>query len=113
MGNNKYDGPVAEAAPVEVAETMTEAELLKGMDRVAELATNRPKTALEEINDEMSADYGGEPFFTLRGQDIFAAPLVRMWAELAVLSPQSRAKGLRAFELANRMEKWSTRKWPD
>lgn len=55
-----------------------------------------------------------EPVFILRAQDKLAPYVVRRWAgraemELGVDHP----KVVEAYALADRMEKWPTRKFPD
>ena len=77
--------------------------------------------ATAKIEREMAARGKGclgkaaddEPVFILRGQDIFAASLVRHWANLAQISGAPYAKVDEANELAELMERWDTKKWPD
>jgi len=63
----------------------------------------------------------GEPFFVLRSQDIFAPALVRDWArsylynEIATKSDyqNSLEKYHKAMRIADAMETWPNRKYPD
>ncbi|HEY1301448.1 MAG TPA: hypothetical protein VGF07_13195 [Stellaceae bacterium] len=57
-----------------------------------------------------------EPLFILRAQDRLAAPLVRLWADLA--HRLGCPKALEAHSLADEMERWGIAhpdrlKWPD
>ena len=62
-----------------------------------------------------------EPVFTLRGQDLLAAQLVRDWADLlevraiatGAMTKERIEKIKEARELASRMDAWPTRKLPD
>jgi hypothetical protein len=59
----------------------------------------------------------GEPTFTLRGQDITAAHVVRLWADLQSLNPDNGTDNWRktdkAIEIAEKMESFEDRKWAD
>jgi len=55
----------------------------------------------------------GEPFFLLRAQDLLAPILLRIWADLARIHGASADKVGGAREIANQMEDWPDRKWPD
>jgi hypothetical protein len=61
----------------------------------------------------LSERFGGEPFFTLRGQDAFAPALITAWAMLAADHGCPPDKVTAAFEVAKTMHKWSPRKFPD
>jgi len=54
-----------------------------------------------------------EPLFILRGQDLLAPVLVRIWIELATLHGASRAKFTTAWQMVRAMEEWHVRKYPD
>lgn len=55
-----------------------------------------------------------EPIFTLRAQDLFAPALVRLWASLNALNPTCKPTKLKeARDIAEAMERWPTRKFPD
>jgi hypothetical protein len=54
-----------------------------------------------------------EPVFVLRAQDKLAPDLVREWAVRAAEHECSVAKVNEAFALADKMEAWPTRKFPD
>ena len=62
-----------------------------------------------------------EPIFTLRGQDLLAAQLVRDWADLlevraiatGSMTKERKLKIDEARELARMMDAWPTRKLPD
>lgn len=55
-----------------------------------------------------------EPIFVLRAQDVFAASLVREWANRAWKPDGSNsAKIAEARELADWMDKWPKKKVPD
>lgn len=77
--------------------------------------------ALAKLEREMAARGEGclgkaaddEPVFILRGNDVLAGPLVRMWVELARLGGCDQDKLDEANDLAEVMEEWPTRKWPD
>jgi hypothetical protein len=55
----------------------------------------------------------GEPFFVLRGQDIYSATVVRRWAELARDGGVDTVKYLDAVRVASAMDQWPTKKRPD
>lgn len=54
-----------------------------------------------------------EPFFILRGQDAFAAVLVRQWAEMAESGGVPPAKVENARQCARAMRNWTKKKIPD
>jgi hypothetical protein len=54
-----------------------------------------------------------EPIFVLRGQDKLAPVAVRLWAELAAILNCGKEKVYEAREVANKMEIWYNRKYPD
>jgi hypothetical protein len=54
-----------------------------------------------------------EPLFVLRAQDMLAPELVREWAVRAAEHECSVAKVNEAFALADKMEAWPNRKFPD
>lgn len=54
-----------------------------------------------------------EPVFVLRGQDIPAPMVVEYWAELAAKMQVNTPKVLGAFDCANAMRRWATKKIPD
>ena len=54
-----------------------------------------------------------EQVFILRAQDKLAPALVRAWATLADAHGCNKDKVNEAFECANAMERWHTRKFPD
>lgn len=54
-----------------------------------------------------------EPIFILRAQDMLAADLVDQWAIRAKSWGCPEAKVQEAKELANRMRRWTPRKYPD
>jgi hypothetical protein len=54
-----------------------------------------------------------EPVFVLRAQDKTAPALVRMWANLLEERDPENPKVFEALELAEKMDNWPTRKWPD
>lgn len=54
-----------------------------------------------------------EPFFVLRAQDHLAAVLVSQWAALADLMGCPREKVDEALSVAEAMDKWPTKKFPD
>lgn len=57
-----------------------------------------------------------EPVFVLRAQDKLAAPLVKLWAELALLHGCDILKCQQAYELADEMIEWALTgraKFPD
>ena len=54
-----------------------------------------------------------EPIFVLRAQDKLASSLVRMWAELAELHGCDKDKVDEAYSLAEMMDAWPERKFPD
>lgn len=55
----------------------------------------------------------GEPFFTLRGQDLLAATTVRHWAAEVSVHCGVTEKSREADALADAMDKWHPRKLPD
>lgn len=54
-----------------------------------------------------------EPVFVLRAQDLLAPQLVRLWAERADLHGCGPEKVEEAYKLADAMERWPNRKFPD
>lgn len=79
---------------------------------------DRPKTVVAQPLPPLDPCYAklvpGEPFFVLRGQDVFAPALVRMWAEKVVLAgPVDKEKIGIALATADAMEAWPNRKIPD
>ena len=54
-----------------------------------------------------------EPIFVLRGQDRLAPALVRAWAYLAQEHGLNLDRFNHALEVAEAMEIWELRKWPD
>ena len=55
-----------------------------------------------------------EPIFVLRAQDKCAPQVVRYWASLATgYGNPSSDKIIEAHNVAEMMEKWTPRKWPD
>ena len=71
------------------------------------MATKSMDTCLQKAADD-------EPIFVLRAQDITAPAIVRMWAEMQKLHPIRAEEKIReALALADRMEQWPTRKFPD
>lgn len=55
----------------------------------------------------------GEPIFVLRAQDMLAPQLVREWARVAQRYGCPAEKVQEAYECADAMEHWPTRKYPD
>jgi hypothetical protein len=54
-----------------------------------------------------------EPIFILRAQDKLAPALIYAWAHLAIDHGASADKYAEATLLANQMNQWPKRKWPD
>jgi hypothetical protein len=57
-----------------------------------------------------------EPLFLLRGQDVLAGELVHQYAQVVRHHPQPQVRALDADhidELADRMDRWQPRKYPD
>jgi len=54
-----------------------------------------------------------EPRFTLRGQDVFSAYLVSMWADLAEAAGSPADKVAHARQRARAMRNWLNKKVPD
>lgn len=54
-----------------------------------------------------------EPIFVLRAQDALAAELVREWARRAAVHGCPAAKLCEAYDLADAMERWPQKKYPD
>jgi ribosomal protein L7Ae-like RNA K-turn-binding protein len=54
-----------------------------------------------------------EPIFVLRAQDILAPEVVRAWARQAKEHGTPAVKVHEALALADAMERWPTRKYPD
>ena len=55
-----------------------------------------------------------EPCFILRGQDLLASTMVRMWCELQVHNPSCPPEKIRqAREIALAMDLYPNRKYPD
>ncbi len=55
----------------------------------------------------------GEPFFVLRGQDKLAPERIRDWAREASIHGCPSTKVREAFAIADEMEKWPNRQYPD
>ncbi len=54
-----------------------------------------------------------EPYFVLRAQDVFAAGLVKRWAELSESGGVTPHKVENARQCARAMRNWPTKKIPD
>lgn len=54
-----------------------------------------------------------EPIFVLRAQDKLAPMLVRLWAQAAEIAGCPSHKCDEAMDLADAMEVWPNRKFPD
>ena len=54
-----------------------------------------------------------EPVFVLRAQDKLAPGLIRQWAAMAHALGTSQAKIGAALDLADKMDAWPERKYPD
>lgn len=63
-----------------------------------------------------------EPVFILRGQDLIAPSVIRLWADMLDLAAKGYSGGTKrrmtakahgARDLADRMEQWPSRKVPD
>ncbi len=54
-----------------------------------------------------------EPVFVLRAQDVFAAYLVRQWADMAWAAGTPQEKVSEAYRLAAQMQDWPNKKIPD
>ena len=54
-----------------------------------------------------------EPYFILRGQDVFAAHLVALWADMAESAGTTGAKVQNARQCARAMKNWIKKKIPD
>ena len=70
------------------------------------MATKSTDTCLQKAAED-------EPIFVLRAQDMLAPVIVRQWAMLAKHCGCAEEKVQEAINLAERMEKWPTRKYPD
>jgi hypothetical protein len=70
------------------------------------MATKSTDTCLQKAAED-------EPIFVLRAQDRLAPTIVRDWATLARDHGCAPAKVQEAFRLADQMEQWPTRKYPD
>lgn len=70
------------------------------------MATKHTEKCLQKAADD-------EPIFTLRAQDKLAPIVVRVWAQLAKEHGCGYEKVLEAFVVADEMEQWPTRKYPD
>lgn len=55
----------------------------------------------------------GEPFFTLIGRDLLAAPTVRYWRDQVIEKCGETAKSTEAGALSLLMDNWHPRKLPD
>lgn len=70
------------------------------------MATKNNCTCLENVADD-------EPIFVLRAQDVLAPLVVEHWAELAAKMGVKTPKVFEAFDCANAMRRWGTKKIPD
>ena len=70
------------------------------------MATKSTDTCLQKAADD-------EPIFVLRAQDMLAPDLVRDWATRARATGCPSYKCDEALALADRMEAWPKRKYPD
>jgi hypothetical protein len=64
------------------------------------------KAMLEKMDE-------AEPYFIIRGQDAFAAFLVKTWADLAEGAGTSHEKVVNARQCARAMINWPKHKIPD
>jgi hypothetical protein len=78
------------------------------------MATKHDDRCLQKVSDD-------EPIFVLRAQDRLAPALVREWVRQMSMhaalnnlnADEIQARAKEALELADRMEQWPTRKYPD
>lgn len=70
--------------------------------------------SIEAVSGCFAGAADDEPLFVLRAQDLLAAAIVREWAEQAHHTGRvSRQKINEALALADQMEAWPNRKYPD
>lgn len=68
----------------------------------------------QHIQDPKGIIPEDEPVLLLRGQDVFAAPTARYWAEEAELSQKVDPKMIALVrDLADKMDNWPKKKVPD
>lgn len=70
------------------------------------MATKATSETLKKVADD-------EPIFVLRGQDRLASVIVREWAGLAAMNGCPDEKVKEAYDCAEAMDNWPTRKLPD
>jgi len=63
-----------------------------------------------DLDNVIPAD---EPVFLLRGQDIYAARVVRFWAALVAQGDGNPSIVVAAMNIADEMDKWPPSKMPD
>lgn len=71
------------------------------------------KKVIEAIEKQAEVTGSQEPYFVLRGQDAFAAELVRQWAHLAEGAGVPPQKVENARRCARAMRNWPHKKIPD
>jgi hypothetical protein len=87
--------------------------------RLRRLSSHGPREENRRIMATKSTDMclqkaaEDEPIFVLRAQDMLAPAVVRQWANMAKDHGCSQEKVMEAYALADRMEAWPTRKFPD
>lgn len=69
--------------------------------------------SLRQFEEALSSVLGGEPVFTLRGQDVLSAAFVTAWAMQAAALGVPAEKVSRAFATAKAMTQWPVKKMPD
>jgi hypothetical protein len=67
----------------------------------------------EDPHSAWNKAHADEPLFIIRGQDMIGAGLVRNWAKNAKARGAAPARTQEAMEIAEAMERWPNRKWPD
>ena len=73
-----------------------------------------PKRPKNNSNDRVLAKVGEkEPIFTLRGQDKLAPAIIKLWVQRAVQNGLPKHRADEALAIAEAMENWPTRKFPD
>ena len=76
------------------------------LDRGGRTGKRKPDSCLLRLKS-------GEPFFVLRAQDLLSVKLVRGWCTLARHYGCPEAKVREAEKIADAMEQWQPRKYPD
>lgn len=107
------DWAVIDPGNVAMPYTKAESDQPAGEDRPALAPAPEPRDDRHGNHAMLAKMDPKEPFFILRGQDVFASGLVKQWADLAESGGVRRDKIENARQCARAMRQWPVKKLPD